>query len=107
MHRITLEYGVPADPAAFDAHYRDVHVPLASGLPGLRRFTVSTPRTLVAREPVHLVAELWFDDAAAMKAAATSPLMAEVSADADALVERTGVPWRVVYNGPVEDVPLV
>ena len=29
MHRITIQYGAPADPAAFDQHYADVHMPLA------------------------------------------------------------------------------
>ena len=43
VHRITIQYAVPADAPGFDAHYRDVHVPLASKLPGLRRFTVSHP----------------------------------------------------------------
>jgi uncharacterized protein (TIGR02118 family) len=34
-------YDRPDDPEAFDRHYRDVHIPLARKIPGLRRYTVS------------------------------------------------------------------
>ena len=84
VHRITIQYAAPADAAGFDAHYRDVHVPLASKLPGLRRFTLSRPRALGPGDAPYLVAELWFDDADAMKAALKSAEMAETAADAQA-----------------------
>ena len=41
MVRFLVLYDTPADPEAFDRHYRDVHIPLAKQLPGLRRYTVS------------------------------------------------------------------
>ena len=81
MHRITIQYGAPADPAQFDQHYADVHVPLASTLPGLRRFVQSHPRGLGGDAP-YFVAELWFDDADALKAAMKSPEMGTTAADA-------------------------
>jgi uncharacterized protein (TIGR02118 family) len=81
MHRITIEYGTPADAEAFERHYTEVHVPLASTLPGLRRFTISHPRGLGTIAP-YMVAELWFDDADALKTALKSPEMAETGADA-------------------------
>ena len=37
MLKITALYTPPADPDAFDAHYAQVHVPLAGSLPGLVR----------------------------------------------------------------------
>lgn len=81
MHRITIQYGAPADAEAFDRHYAEAHIPLASTLPGLRRFTRSHPRGLGGEAP-YFVAELWFDDADALKAAMKSPEMAETAADA-------------------------
>ena len=41
MGRMVVIYNTPRDPAAFDAHYFAVHVPLAKKLPGLRRYEVS------------------------------------------------------------------
>ncbi|HEY0506587.1 MAG TPA: EthD family reductase, partial [Blastococcus sp.] len=36
VHRLVVEYGQPTDPAAFDRHYRDVHIGLAQTIPGLQ-----------------------------------------------------------------------
>ncbi|MHB8414210.1 MAG: EthD family reductase [Acidiferrobacteraceae bacterium] len=41
MARMIVIYRTPADPAAFDKHYVDVHIPLAKNLPGLKRYEVS------------------------------------------------------------------
>ncbi|MBC7633369.1 EthD family reductase [Aeromicrobium sp.] len=85
MHRITILYGAPADPEAFERHYTEVHVPLASTLPGLRRFTRSHPLGMGSAAPApyfFFVAELWFDDEDALKSALKSPEMAETAADA-------------------------
>ena len=67
MHKLTVQYCDPADPAVFEEHYREVHVPLAAKIPGLRRYTVSKPHGLSATAP-YLIAELWFDDSAALNA---------------------------------------
>jgi uncharacterized protein (TIGR02118 family) len=34
-------YRTPADPGEFERHYREVHIPLARQLPGLRRYSTS------------------------------------------------------------------
>ncbi len=99
MHRMTIEYTAPADAEAFDRHYREVHVPLAAALPGLRRFTLSHPRGLGGAAP-YLVAELWFDDAAALKAAMQSPEMAATAQDADGFE----VGGRTMFTGEVEEL---
>jgi len=101
MHRITIEYGQPADAEAFWDHYTTVHIPLARGLPGLRRFYVSRPRGLGGQAP-YLVAELWFDDADAMKSAMNSQEMAETSADAQSFE----VASMVMFTGAVEEVDI-
>ena len=104
MHRITIQYGEPADPAGFDKHYQETHAPLASRLPGLRRYTVSRPRGLGplpdGTAAPYLVAELWFDDGGALKAALKSPEMAAAAADAQGLE----VASMVMFTGAVEDV---
>lgn len=85
MHRMTVQYGAPEDPAAFDAHYFDTHVPLCRSLPGLRAAAISKPRALGRGEVPYLVAELDWDDVDAFKAAMKSPEMAAVATDADTL----------------------
>jgi uncharacterized protein (TIGR02118 family) len=99
MHRITIEYADPADPAAFDRRYEDEHVPLVRRLPGLARFAVSRPRGLGSPAP-YLVAELWFDDAEAMKAAMRSPEMEETAAHAQGFE----VASMTMFTGEVVDL---
>ena len=47
MHVLTVCYGHPTDPAAFDAHYTSTHVPLAEKTPQARPALRETapPRT--------------------------------------------------------------
>lgn len=73
VHRLVVSYGQPADPAAFDAYYRDTHTPLARALPGLVRLTVGHARPVDPAQPApYLVAELDFDSEEAMGAALAS-----------------------------------
>jgi hypothetical protein len=39
--RFLALYETPADPEAFDRHYREIRIPLGCRLPGLRRYAVS------------------------------------------------------------------
>jgi uncharacterized protein (TIGR02118 family) len=73
MVRFAVFYNQPHDVAAFEAHYRDVHIPLAKKLPGLRRYTLSRQVKALRGEPYYLVAELDWDDMAALQAAFQSP----------------------------------
>jgi uncharacterized protein (TIGR02118 family) len=68
-------YAQPADPAAFDEHYFNVHVPLAKRLPGLRKYEVSRRpvATLVGDREPYLIGTLHFDDLASIRAAFASP----------------------------------
>jgi uncharacterized protein (TIGR02118 family) len=85
-------YSQPADTAAFDRHYQEVHVPLAKKLPGLLRYTVSRGVTMVfGEDPAYLVAELDFPDAAAMEAAMGSPEGQEAGQDMVANLASGGV----------------
>jgi uncharacterized protein (TIGR02118 family) len=54
--RFLALYETPADPETFDRHYREVHIPLGSRLPGLRRYAVGRDAAAVRGEPYYLVA---------------------------------------------------
>ena len=96
MHRVTIQYAVPADPAAFDDHYLNRHLPLVKPVPGLVAFSWSKPMPLGGEHSVYLVAQLDFADEAAMRAALASPEMTAAGADARSL----GVPMTM-FSGEV------
>jgi uncharacterized protein (TIGR02118 family) len=82
VHRLVVEYGQPTDPAAFDRHYRDVHVGLAQAIPGLQRFTIGHAAPLDPNQPTpYLVASLDFESAEAMGAGLTSEAGAAAASD--------------------------
>jgi uncharacterized protein (TIGR02118 family) len=67
-------YRQPPDPAAFDQHYRDVHMPLAAKLPGLVKMEVAKTFGSPGGAPqFYQVAELYFESKEAMFAALQSP----------------------------------
>ena len=68
--RLLVLYSHPDDPAAFDAHYRDVHTPIVQRYPGLRDLRVTRPSGVAGRDPAfYLVAEMSFDSRAELDAA--------------------------------------
>lgn len=73
--KLVVLYTQPADPAAFDEHYLNVHGPLVREIPGLQR--LETGRITVAldggEQTYHRQAELYFADQAALEAAFGSP----------------------------------
>ena len=75
MFQLTALYNHPQDAAAFDRHMDTVHIPLASKMPGLRRYTASRPGpdTDGNQPAYYLVAVLEWDDAGAFTAAVNSP----------------------------------
>ncbi|MEJ8281927.1 EthD family reductase [Pseudonocardia spirodelae] len=74
MHVLTVAYGHPSDPAAFDRYYETVHQPLAAAVPGVRAIRVLHCAGLDGTPaPYHLVAELTFDSADAVQAGLASP----------------------------------
>ena len=80
--RMLVIYKTPADTAAFDKHYFDIHIPMAKRLPGIRKYEVSRgPITKMAGEDVYLVGTLTFDSLDAIKAAFASEVGAECAAD--------------------------
>ena len=75
MTKLTVLYGIPTDPAAFDEHYRSVHAPLAKKIPNLEGFAANRViATADGSAPQHhLVAELVFKDMATFGASMGSP----------------------------------
>jgi uncharacterized protein (TIGR02118 family) len=73
MHVLTVGYGHPADPAAFDAYYESTHRPLAQKVPGLQSFTARHCAALdESPPPYYLLAELAFTSGDALAAALAS-----------------------------------
>jgi uncharacterized protein (TIGR02118 family) len=69
--KLTVLYDRPSDVEAFEAYYMANHVPLARKVPGLNgiEVTLFQPGADGSLPKYHLMAELTFDDAAAMQAA--------------------------------------
>ena len=82
MARMLVIYKTPQDPATFNKHYFEVHIPLAEKLPGIRKYEVSRgPVTTLAGGEAYMVAILTFDSVAAIKAAFASEAGAACAAD--------------------------
>src|SRR6478609_9173579 len=85
-------------PEAFHTYWRDVHGPLGARVPGVRRYVqhhAVSNLYAAGREPVYDgVAQTWFDDLAAMRAAAGTELLAAVVADQTHFMA-TGAPFVV------------
>ena len=81
MVRFLVLYDTPDDPAAFDKHYNEIHIPLARQLPGLLRYTVSRNMTPVRGKQYYLVAELDWESLEAMQAAFASEIGQQTGAD--------------------------
>src|SRR5437867_11088692 len=79
----------------FMHHWVDVHAPLVDALPGVRRYVQSHIQgEVAARVPsagidLDGIAELWFDDRAAMEAAFASPEGQRLAADGALFIGRT------------------
>jgi uncharacterized protein (TIGR02118 family) len=74
MVKRTILYGTPDDPAAFDAHYFERHLPLVQAVPHVRAIEISKVAEVTGSvdSPWYLVAELWYDDDRALAAAVAS-----------------------------------
>lgn len=83
MTQLIALYSAPADPAPFQSHYVQKHIPLAKTIPGLRSFIISDgPVTPVMGDAPYLVATLTFDSMADLQAGMGSPEGQATAADA-------------------------
>jgi uncharacterized protein (TIGR02118 family) len=83
MARMVVIYRQPADPAAFDAHYFNVHVPLAKTLPGIKQYETSRGPVVQVTPGAapYLVGILTFDSLDAIRAAFASETGRACAAD--------------------------
>lgn len=83
MFRVSVCYGEPTDPGAFDEYYSSTHVPLTLKIPGLTGFTTGKCRSLMPDRdaPYYMVASLMFGSLEDLVGALKSPEMAAASAD--------------------------
>jgi len=83
MLKLVCLYTRPPDPAAFDTHYREVHMPLLRQLSGVDHIEIAhvtgAPR---GESPLYLICEIVWDNRAAMDACMASPEMRAVARDA-------------------------
>ena len=81
--KLSVLYGHPADPAAFEAHYRGTHLPLVAATPGLGRTerSLGVPGPDGAAPPFHRLFEAWFDSPEHLAQVAATEAWQRVVAD--------------------------
>lgn len=115
VYCITKKAGMADD--EFFCYWRNVHGPIGARIPGLRKL-VQSHRVTIGGDQHHPdydgVAELWFDDAAALLAARQSPEWEASSRDEANFIDREKVAYfvseeHVIFDGtraatgPTED----
>ncbi len=50
MSKLIVLYPKPADPAHFDKHFREIHMPLVQKMPGLRNFAYGPATDLTGQD---------------------------------------------------------
>jgi uncharacterized protein (TIGR02118 family) len=75
MVRLLVLYGPPKDPAAFDAYYRDAHIPIAKQMKGLKKWTIGKVLGTPDGTPpsIYYVADLYMDSRADFESLLASP----------------------------------
>lgn len=74
MYRMTILYGMPADPDQFRRYYYETHIPIARKMDGLTGWNLSwIDQNDSSPGPYLLIAELYADSADAMAAIMQSP----------------------------------
>jgi uncharacterized protein (TIGR02118 family) len=75
MTRLLVLYGQPKDPNAFDQYYREVHVPLARKMKGLKKWTIGKVTGTPDGQPpaYYYVADLYLDSRADFEQLLASP----------------------------------
>jgi uncharacterized protein (TIGR02118 family) len=83
MARMIVIYAPPDDPAAFDDHYFNGHIPLAKMIPGMRKYEVSSGKivTLAGSKETYLISSLYFDSLDAIKTAFATEVGTQCAAD--------------------------
>jgi len=82
MVRLMVLYGHPKDPAVFEQYYRDVHMPIAAQIRGVK---IEMGKVLGAPDgytaPFYRIAEVMFDNTEHMQAVLATPEAQRTVAD--------------------------
>lgn len=75
MHRLTVLYGHPKDPAAFDRYYFDVHIPLAKKMQGFTGWTIGKCESATPGEkpPYYMIVGLYAESREKIEAILATP----------------------------------
>ena len=75
MYRLTVLYGHPENPAEFQRHYRDVHIPLAKKMKGLLGWTIGMCESAERGQqpPYYMIVGLYAESREALEAILASP----------------------------------
>jgi uncharacterized protein (TIGR02118 family) len=75
MFKISVLYNNPENPSAFDAYYKDKHMPLVNQIEGLLKYEITRILSGPGGAPSdhYLMAELYFRDEAQMQESMGSP----------------------------------
>lgn len=75
MYRLTVLYGHPDDPEAFDRYYTEKHVPLAKRMKGLTGWTIGHCEAAEEGEtpPYYMIVGLYAESREALEAILASP----------------------------------
>jgi len=83
MCRLTVLYGHPLDSAEFDRHYREVHIPIARRMRGLKGWTIGKCESPVPgeRPPYYMIVGLYEETRSELEQIIASPEGQETIAD--------------------------
>lgn len=82
MHILTVLYGQPDDPAAFDSHYFGTHAGMVDKIEGVNGWTARKVDSLDgSTPPYYLIAELTFDSLEQLQASMGSEAGQTAAAD--------------------------
>jgi uncharacterized protein (TIGR02118 family) len=75
MYRLTVLYGHPTDPAEFDRYYREVHIPIAKTMKGLKGWTIGKCEGVQRGQeaPYYMIVGLYTDTREDMEAILATP----------------------------------
>jgi uncharacterized protein (TIGR02118 family) len=83
MIKLTVLYGHPTDPDAFENYYAATHLPIVEKMKGYERseFTIFMPQADNSASPFFRMAEFWFDGPEALQQTMASPEGQATAAD--------------------------
>ncbi len=81
--KLSVLYGQPHDPTAFEAYYKGTHMPLVAAAPAPARAEASLglPGPDGSAPPFYRLFEAWFDNSEHLAAVTSSPAWQKVAAD--------------------------